>query len=69
MADRGEEERCAGGRKWSRMAEGLQMQEMTLKWQAVRNLNLNMKAMESNRRVSHHGLLWKAPLPTLGRTD
>lgn len=37
------------------MAEGLWMQEMTLKWQAVRNLNLNMKAMESNRRVSHGG--------------
>lgn len=49
MADRGEEGRCAGGRKWSRMADGLQMQEMALKWQAVRNLNLNMKAMESNR--------------------
>lgn len=38
------------------MAVGLQIQEMTLKWQTVRNLNLNMKATESyNRRVSHHG--------------
>lgn len=42
------------------MAEGFQMQGMKLKGQAVKNLNLNIKAMGTDRRVFHHTgkLLW-----------
>lgn len=54
----GEHGRQRGGRKVCRRKEvvrGWQMQEVSLKWQAVRNLNSNVKAMESKRRVSHGG--------------
>lgn len=42
---------CCRSCEWFSVAEGLQMQEMRLEEQAIRNLNLDMKSMENNRRV------------------
>lgn len=39
----------------AQVAERVQVQEMSWKWQIIRNLNLHMKAMESDRRVLNCG--------------